>query len=155
MIILNRIEIMITFYDYSFLFLSVKNGFVGWPSMADKLFTFGCTRHLNCFLYLSFNMVLHVQTSPVNLKLHGTGKSSDWHIQSCGQTLTWWTFDLHLVLLCVLMAEHAFSIYSQIMTHHYVAGLGTGPDITHSVYMLSLSEFFLFLSLHNKKLRFR
>lgn len=29
MIILNRIEIMITFYDYSFLFLSVKNGFVG------------------------------------------------------------------------------------------------------------------------------
>lgn len=97
MIILNRIEIMITFYDYSFLFLSVKNGFVGWSSMADKLFTFGCTRHLNCFLYLSFNMVLHVQTSPVNLKLHGTGKSSDWHIQSCGQTLTWWTFDLHLV----------------------------------------------------------
>lgn len=32
MIILNRIEIMITFYDYSFyfyFFLSVKNGFVG------------------------------------------------------------------------------------------------------------------------------
>lgn len=57
--------------------------------MADKLSGTAEGEHLNCFLYLSFNMVLHVQTSPVNLKLHGTGKSSDWHIQSCGQTLTW------------------------------------------------------------------